>query len=405
MLTRNTDIVRINHGTVIVAAGNQGSAGTDRCEALIFGHHYRIRQDLAVGETLRIAIHVASVTNVTEFRIRIWRKIGTTYYLVDQTANLIGTLVPGQKNTVDHVVTASIREGDTWSWLIVNTAPYQAVLRTDLGVVNAGSFFYSGPGTSPNAFENNAWVNQYVVPIEMSGPAPHGIGIGDSIMSGNIDHVSYADTTVEAVYPGTTKPSQNNELNRPAQSILAYMKRMLNDEFVYQNMGIGGQTSAEIVARYATDVDALKPRLVIYHMGINDNLFGVPLSTLVANYTTCINNDIAAGRVPIVLSMMPGEEYATEARYTYRRDGNSQIKTMVTAAGGKFIDCDPVVGIYRAGGPAGNFDHMNPLYAVVGKSFHLNPAGMFEIAQFIADGLGYSDRSSHVALSGYRRGF
>lgn len=392
MLPRNSDIVRVNYDTCLAGAGNQGSSGVTRIEVMLYGHHYRIWQS---GTITRIAIYIASLTNVTEFHIRIWRKIGTTYFLIYDSGNLLALLTAGQINTIDlPIPMTGAREGDVATWLMLTSAPSNGNLRTRTTQTNAGSYYYSGAEANPVAFENTSFVNGYIVPIELYMQAPHLVAIGDSIISGSQDHWGYADTSVTI--------AQNNEFNRPFSTIMNCLNLHLGGTLVYQNMGIGSQTSTQIAARYAADVIAKAPRYTLLQMGINDIITSTAESVFLANYTAILDADAAAGIISIVTGIIPNNRF-TDAQYISRAAWNADLQALVaTYSTAKYINLDTWIGVNRPAGPAGNLEAINPLYTIGdtggGGSLHLGILGNYQVAKAIARKMGWIRSASRSAL-------
>src|SRR5688500_11060685 len=80
----------------------------------------------------------------------------------------------------------------------------------------------------------------------------------------------------------------------------------------YINKGISGQTSAEMVARFHTDVIALRPKKVVILAGTNDiaqNQGPVPISTVFENIRTMAESARANGIEVILCSVLPSYDY------------------------------------------------------------------------------------------------
>ena len=115
--------------------------------------------------------------------------------------------------------------------------------------------------------------------------------IGDSITAGS------------PFYKSTTTPPT---LAEDIYSWVAYIRGKLGRTVV--NKGIGGQTSAELLARFDTDVIAQKPTHCIIECGINDCVQPEKLQTLEqtqANIIQMVTKCRTAGIVPLIMVPTP----------------------------------------------------------------------------------------------------
>lgn len=81
--------------------------------------------------------------------------------------------------------------------------------------------------------------------------------------------------------------------------------------FTPVNAGIGGNTSANLLARIDTDVIALNPAYCHVLIGTNDVNTGVPTATTVANITAILDKLIAAGIRVVIGTVQPFTTYTT----------------------------------------------------------------------------------------------
>lgn len=72
-----------------------------------------------------------------------------------------------------------------------------------------------------------------------------------------------------------------------------------------RNSGVGGDTTAAMVARFAADVAAYTPDIVIIMGGTNDVGTGVAQATTIANLTTLIDSTRAFGGCPVLCTIAP----------------------------------------------------------------------------------------------------
>lgn len=72
------------------------------------------------------------------------------------------------------------------------------------------------------------------------------------------------------------------------------------------NKGIASQTSTQLLARFQTDVIALKPDLCIIEEGANDAFKKVPLATTQANIIAMVNLCKQNNIIPLIMNCIPG---------------------------------------------------------------------------------------------------
>lgn len=89
--------------------------------------------------------------------------------------------------------------------------------------------------------------------------------------------------------------------------------RMPGATFV--NKAIGGQTTAQLLARFQTDVTPSRPDFVWIIGGTNDYFSDVPASTYAANIAAIVAATNAIGAVPIVLNSSVGSKDLSQARF------------------------------------------------------------------------------------------
>jgi len=374
--TRSSDLVSVGPYNVSATAGggNWGKSGANSTRDFItIGHRYRIRQD---GILSRIGIYCAYKTGITGFYIKVWRKnASSTYDLVGTSNNLVNDLVVGASMTIDFSSPiTNVQEGDYVGYRLEIGADGSAAqfyaFTSQTGVT---SYLTDSDPTSIN-YQWESVTSSYsgtVLPIELYMQAPAVVGIGDSIMSGSPNSRAFlVDSSPSPEFNGTT-------------TILGNLKALTG--YVYQNMGIGSQTSAQIAARFAADVVNLKPKLVIVEAGVNDIALSVTKSTFITNYTsilTAAQNSSYITHV-VVFKILPWSN-GTNAQMQTRDDWNSSLATL--AAGYSkaiLVDASSYVGQFRAGGDAGNLWDIQAAYNADGV--HFTPSGHAQIAQAITD--------------------
>jgi hypothetical protein len=181
----------------------------------------------------------------------------------------------------------------------------------------------------------------------------------------------------------------------------------------YQNMGWGGQTTAQIQARFAQDALALKPSYIVLDGGVNDVYLNCPTTTGCAGaQITAIENSLgsmmaaaqSAGVKTFVMLIGPwtgnGSD-ATSAQMASIDTINANTIAVAPAYGATVIDHRCVVGQQRASGPAGNCWDIQPQYLVAdGLGVHLNSAGEQQVANLVSLSLNSFRYGGTAALKG-----
>jgi lysophospholipase L1-like esterase len=136
-----------------------------------------------------------------------------------------------------------------------------------------------------------------------------------------------------------------------------------------------------MVSRFAADVTAANPKIVIIEGGVNDIFGAFSAATTIANMQTMVSAAQAANILPIILTVNPWTGMNT-TQSTTRDTINAALLAMASASC-VVINQDPILGVFRTGGPAGNLWNVNPLYDS-GDGGHLNAAGYARVAGAIA---------------------
>lgn len=375
LLTRNTDTVLVApYDSISNAAGNIGTGATASSEFLQASHHYRIRQS---GTITDACLYIPANTNVTARYVKAWRKLGTTYYLVG-TSNSLATSSTG---TLCYHLSSPIigaREGDFYSVRTESSSSSAGVMTAKTGGSYGGHYqlLNSTPTTTNYTWEAQTYASGTSIPVQLYMQAPDIVWIGDSILAGNGEHRGYADATVA--------------LNRQGQTIEHYFNQLTGHTVAFQNMGIGGETSTQIAARFTTDAVNLKPKYVVIEAGINDINGGViTLATYTGNVQTMITAAVNANIIPIVVSIPPHTLW-THTQLQTRDSWNATLKTTVLSnSTAIYVDLDPYLGQNHSGGDAGNLwdlcDACN-----IGDGSHLSLYGMSQFAKAVRDALVYA---------------
>jgi len=119
------------------------------------------------------------------------------------------------------------------------------------------------------------------------------LAIGDSICSGNPGYIGPDDS-------GQGGPSGNT-----ASQFWPTVVSLRGIGETYYNSGIGGNTSAQVLARLAAALTAHTPACTVIHVGINDIYNSVAQATFIANMTSIGNAIKAAGSDLIIDEIIP----------------------------------------------------------------------------------------------------
>jgi lysophospholipase L1-like esterase len=366
-LTRNTDSVPINSVTTpsntvtyLAATSGNGDFILNRLKT------DRIRQaGNIIGMTLA---KINSLTNVTIVQIIIWRKnVGNLYDKVATSENLIGKISAGGIQTITLTTPLTVQEGDYIGFLLKTSSGSTNVLAAD---ALANGMYYNITTIPADTDEN--WVlhgssSNFLSTNYMLSQAPLLVGIGDSIMESYPLHESYVDPST--AWNGITKS-------------WLYKLSQLNPNIIVQNLGIGGQTTTQIEARFDSQVVNAKPRVVVIDGAINE-IPGGDEVTFLAKYTSMFDKCVTNNIIPIVWKMTPWTA-GTNAQLQTRDIWNTDLTTLFNSygfVGGTIIDWGSLLGQFRAGGDPGNLWDIIPAYNV--DNVHFNEAGQTVIANYV----------------------
>ena len=214
------------------------------------------------------------------------------------------------------------------------------------------------------------------------------VGIGDSRMRGAGAEIK----EVEAATPFPTSDTRN---------FIQQLRKMLPVDNVV-NKGVDGNTTTQIVARFATDCVALSPSTCIINGGVNDVGAGGSRATFLANYTTMLDACVAAGIKPIIMAILPWTDSSTAQARTID-DWNVQLASLVaTYPTAIFVNATTAIGKFRTDGDEGNLWDVQALYNW--DNLHLTAQGYDAVAGVIAQTLTPSGTSTTTNGLGHQEG-
>jgi lysophospholipase L1-like esterase len=127
--------------------------------------------------------------------------------------------------------------------------------------------------------------------------------------------------------------------------------------------GIGGQTSAQIAARIASDMAASPSEWVVLECGTNDVAQGRTYTDILASMTACLDAIQSAGRKCCILTVWPSNSHTTTAMKQIAAQVSQWIAALpltrpgVVVADVYSVLVDPATGMLGAGMP---FDSVHP---------------------------------------------
>lgn len=366
-LSRNTDNVQIA-GYIFTGSDANFNTGSPGNSYLIKNNESRIRQN---GYVNQVAIALGANTNVTSIKLIVFRKDGATYDSVATSEELISKIQIGF-DTITLDTPLLVNEGD---YIGVGTLSSGATPGTFPAkqITTADSLRYTtvSPIPTGNDYDWDAKPGStYKMQIKAFGAAPLAVMIGDSIAAGHPTHYSFIE----------------NSLTSALADSPSYQLYTLNNKYIVQNMGIGPQTSTQINARFAADVVALKPKMVIINGGVNDIAGGsITKETFLANYTAMLNACIANDILPVVCKILPWTNGTNEQMQT-RDDWMADLEALVNSAtynGAVWVDFDTAMGKNRVGGDAGNLWDLQTTPDYDNDGVHPTALGYAKMAEVI----------------------
>lgn len=340
-------------------------------------HHARLRTD---GPLFGARLHHGVTTGLTAVYIKVWRRRagGTTFDLIGTSNNLVSTITPSVLNTLyfsspilgckmgDYLEVRLEGSADGTNQLVL-TANTNAEILEVTGANPTGNFDWLAQSASSGLLKVQGLQANAAV-----------AWLGYSNLGGANDNTTFCTETTLATDASTTSLT----------STIPYYFHQITG-LSYQNVSIGGNMIAQLLARLAADALSANPDIVVIHAGGNDVLAGTALSTFSTQVASILDMCQAHGCEVLVLGVLPGTFY-TNAQSELRDQYNAAMSALVTAHSGnnKFVNLDTVVGQFRAGGTIGNLWDIRTELNVDG--LHITSKGNRLIGQHLAKHVGYS---------------
>lgn len=370
------------------------SAGETTFDFITYGQLLRVNQS---GTITQAKFAVPALTGITTLQIVVWRQqpgtipIGTaapttatgSFDQVGISANLVGSLSVGV-NTLA-VSIPNVQVGDYLGMHVAYSggATVQNFISTAIGNTSSGNVptvVYSVTNATPSTVQYN-WKGQ----TALSGSAvfetaymiaPIIATTGDSINSGAIGG-SYWESGYN--FCDNWNPQFQNDI-----AWATHLLRLFQVNLTLYNCGISGNTTTQMLARFATDITAHHPVITIINGGVNDVGAGVAQATIQSNIMAMLAAGVADGQRVFVVGITPSGGAFTGTAPSQLRDAvNAYLAINVPLNGGTYIDPGPMGQYYAAALSPNN----NDLFTQSNDGLHPNRQGHIEFAQLIYNGM------------------
>jgi len=353
-------------------------------EFVVHGHVYQIRQ---TGDIKVVQIYLGDTSGLNSLKFRSWSATGGLFTLTGESQEFT-SFTPNSTNTFVMSSAFPAKDGDFIGVVAEHSSLGGRVFLT-VASTGANGFWESYPTQypfeSPRTYSvldtvvsttSYNWLSQTgtdkVVIVKAFMDAPNVVCIGDSITGG---------------YPGSL--SGIDTLSSQSTATYSYPNRLsVATGYGVQNVGIGGEITAQMVTRFDRDVVALSPNAVVVLSGVNDINTNVSSATIVANITSVLDKAVAAGILPVVVGILPEAPHSVMDVWRQRDLVNLALEPLVTGApyNGLYVDPDPM-GQFYASGDVGNVWQLKPENKSVTDNVHLSTTGAYNLSVLVADAL------------------
>lgn len=307
-----------------------------------------------------------NTTTLTNVVFQIYRPLpntdggsGIALRLVGSSPNLLPSLTNGAINTISFASPIPALIGDFYGFSVTGNAAFNVAGANDTffydTVTGATVVVFVGPTYLPPTATGWTTSNASIPVDVIMSTAPQFITIGDSLILGT---------------------------GGDGSSIGSFINERTG--WTYQNMGVGFDTTDNILGRFSQDVLAHHPKFVVINGGVNDIFTGGTLTNFQSNWRAILSLCQTNGIIPIALLMTPYT--GGNSLYGQKIDlWNSWLNGLCETYGGATVDARPWVGQFRSGGDAYNLWDIRPEYASGEDSLgvHFNAEGYRQIAQAV----------------------
>jgi lysophospholipase L1-like esterase len=239
----------------------------------------RIRQNCSITA---LQFYVGPSNMPSSFWFMVWRKnaAGTWDYVGGE--NIISKMTAGKTNWITLTTPIAVKKGDYVGYGGIGTGMFLTPIQGDTVStyyqnMSQPSGTYNWAAASP--------INKYL-PMRCFGRAPVVVCIGNSITAGHPGNYSFIEATK------TENVASDYTYRLEARTGVTV-----------QNMGIGGQTSTQVLERFNSDCIYLHPKVAIIEVGLNDIQQGISQSTFISNVTAMFDACVADGIVPVFVAL------------------------------------------------------------------------------------------------------
>jgi lysophospholipase L1-like esterase len=351
-LSATTTVAKVfPYGDAATSGTANGGVGTNsNIEYLFSGNRLRIAQ---TGTVKSLKAYLGTTANLSSVVIRAWRKNGATYDLVGSTENILSKITPNSINTIVFSQPIyGVTYGDYVSIRIIGTGSAGYLLYFYSATGSSGYYATNQtPSESGYDWESKTSYSDQSCGLELYMNSPRIIGIGDSIMSGALINRAFTVNSPVAF--------------SPAQALLGHLTS--SSGYSYQNMGVGSNTTTQMLARFQSDVVVKNPRTIIIQGGGNDIGVGATQATFISNYTAMLDACLFA---KVIVVLITPWTTGTNGQLQTADAWNSALISLVDGYNNAVVfDPRPIVGQFRTGGDAGNMWDIIPAYTTDGVHF------------------------------------
>lgn len=323
---------------------------------LIYDNAARIRETCTIKS---LQFYTKTGSSPGTFTIDFWRKNDSGGFdRIGQTENLMPLLVPGL-NTVTNL-NIPVKEGDYYGFSSVDGG-------FDTHASSNSVMYYCE--TSSASSKGFAWTSQNSVSnliwnMAMYTDSVDTVFIGDSIIAGHPSHDSYLES---------------NATHTASTHTISY-QYSVNSDKSSQNMGIGGQTTTQTLARFQADVIDLNPTNVVIEGGVNDVAQGVSSSTILSNIESEVSAAESAGIKPYLVLILPWSNANTA-----QSDQVNYLNTQYQALTSTYTTLEIIDARSTVGDQSGTRWDIKSEYNADGVHFTEN--GYDLLGQFVSDAM------------------
>ncbi len=351
---------------------------------------------IAEGQVSQVKTFVNDVTNATALYYEVWRvNPSGTFSLVGRSQNLLSATVAGSATTYTLATPIAVKSGDYSGMVVlgsfsaaVNTftgstaqamGVYPAWTVRNVGLTSTVDFVAATTSAVAPVATNQNPIEVYESSAPVVACMTDSKGTGTPFSSDYLQASGSSGTYVfpiAADFTYSTTTSTLTSLIDPSNQPCAYVQRNLG--YAAANYSVPGGTSAMMLSNVLPSVLAAKPAVVVINTSVNEALQGIATSTTQTNYTSIINQLVAAGIKVIDVGAEPATSL-TDAQWATMQTNltNTQAACAAAAAPGctwVYPAVAAALGQYRPTGPVGNLYNAAPAF-LAADNLHWNNLG------------------------------